>query len=27
VRKVSLIGWADVTQAAYCTGFTVERAP
>lgn len=31
VRKVDLIGWADIapspTQAAYCTGFTVERAP
>lgn len=31
VRKVSLISWADITpsatQAAYCTGFTVERAP
>lgn len=30
VRKVDLIGWADITpsatQAAYCTGFTVERA-
>lgn len=30
VRKVSLISWADITpsatQAAYCTGFTVERA-
>ncbi|MGL6543346.1 baseplate J/gp47 family protein [Aeromonas caviae] len=30
VRKVELIGWADIipsaTQAAYCTGFTVERA-
>lgn len=31
VRKVDLISWADITpsatQAAYCTGFTVERAP
>ncbi|MGI3172575.1 baseplate J/gp47 family protein [Aeromonas veronii] len=31
VRKVDLIGWADITpsqtQAAYCTGFTVEKAP
>ena len=31
VRKVELTGWADIipsaTQAAYCTGFTVERAP
>lgn len=31
VRKVDLTGWADITpsatQAAYCTGFTVERAP
>jgi len=31
VSKVDLIGWADITpsptQAAYCTGFTVERAP
>lgn len=31
VRKVDLIGWTDITpsatQAAYCTGFTVERAP
>ncbi|WP_447837529.1 baseplate J/gp47 family protein [Aeromonas salmonicida] len=31
VRKVDLIGWADITpsatQAAYCTGFTVARAP
>lgn len=31
VRKVTLTGWADitptVTQAAYCTGFTVELAP
>ena len=31
VRKVDLIGWADITpsatKAAYCTGFTVERAP
>jgi len=31
VRKVNLISWADITpsatQAAYCTGFTVERAP
>ncbi|MNT93895.1 hypothetical protein [Aeromonas dhakensis] len=30
VSKVDLIGWADITpsptQAAYCTGFTVERA-
>ncbi|HDN9017557.1 TPA: baseplate J/gp47 family protein [Aeromonas salmonicida] len=30
VRKVDLISWADITpsatQAAYCTGFTVERA-
>lgn len=30
VRKVDLIGWGDITpsatQAAYCTGFTVERA-
>ena len=30
VRKVDLIGWADITpsatQAAYCTAFTVERA-
>lgn len=30
VRKVDLIGWADITpsatKAAYCTGFTVERA-
>ncbi|WP_426008320.1 baseplate J/gp47 family protein [Aeromonas salmonicida] len=30
VRKVDLTGWADITpsatQAAYCTGFTVERA-
>ncbi|MDF2392891.1 baseplate assembly protein [Aeromonas sp. 2MA4] len=30
VRKVDLIGWTDITpsstQAAYCTGFTVERA-
>lgn len=30
VRKVDLIGWVDITpsatQAAYCTGFTVERA-
>ncbi|MGE6118780.1 baseplate J/gp47 family protein [Aeromonas salmonicida] len=30
VRKVDLIGWADITpsatQAAYCTGFTVEQA-
>ncbi|MFM5138409.1 baseplate J/gp47 family protein [Aeromonas rivipollensis] len=31
VRKVVLTGWADIvpsaTQAAYCTGFTVVRAP
>ncbi len=31
VRKVTLTGWADITptatQAAYCTGFTVELAP
>lgn len=31
VRKVELTGWVDITpsatQAAYCTGFTVERAP
>ena len=31
VRKVDLIGWTDITpsqtQAAYCTGFTVEKAP
>lgn len=31
VRKVDLISWADIipsaTQAAYCTGFTVARAP
>lgn len=31
VRKVDLIAWADIvpsaTQAAYCTAFTVERAP
>lgn len=31
VNKVVLNGWADITpsptQAAYCTGFTVERAP
>ncbi len=30
VRKVELTGWVDIipssTQAAYCTGFTVERA-
>ena len=30
VRKVELTGWIDITpsatQAAYCTGFTVERA-
>lgn len=30
LRKVDLIGWADITpsatQAAYCTAFTVERA-